>query len=138
MGDSVEWQRKTREFRCSLFDSTYWNDFEFRDDDIIVSTYAKAGTTWVQQIIAQFVFNGETDDVLTLGMGHGLANDDEIQVYQAGSPALPVGLSVDQIYFVISQSGNTISLSLTQGGGAVDLTVAGEGILVGKPLRSAA
>jgi hypothetical protein len=84
------------------------------------------------------VFNGETDDVLTLGMGHGLANDDEIQVYQAGSPALPVGLSVDQIYFVISQSGNTISLSLTQGGGAVDLTVAGEGILVGKPLRSAA
>ena len=61
MSDSIEWPQKTREFQCALFDSTYWNDFEFRDDDIIISTYAKAGTTWVQQIIAQFVFNGETE-----------------------------------------------------------------------------
>jgi aryl sulfotransferase len=30
------------------FDSTVWNDFPFRDDDIIIATYAKTGTTWVQ------------------------------------------------------------------------------------------
>ena len=42
-------------------DSTYWNDFKFRDDDIIVATWAKAGTTWVQQIIAQFIFKAEID-----------------------------------------------------------------------------
>ena len=40
-------------------DSTYWNDFEYRDDDIIVATWAKSGTTWVQQIISQLLFNGE-------------------------------------------------------------------------------
>jgi aryl sulfotransferase len=50
---------KTREFHNHHFDSTIWNGFEFRDDDIIISTYAKSGTTWVQQIIAQLLFSGE-------------------------------------------------------------------------------
>ena len=50
--------QKTREFHSHHFDSTIWNDFEFRDDDIIIATYAKAGTTWVQQIIAQLLFDG--------------------------------------------------------------------------------
>jgi aryl sulfotransferase len=44
-----------------VIDSTYWNDFKFRDDDIIIASYAKAGTTWMQQIIAQFIFNGDTE-----------------------------------------------------------------------------
>ena len=50
---------KTREIHNHHFDSTIWNDFKFRDDDIIISTYAKSGTTWMQQIIAQLLFNGE-------------------------------------------------------------------------------
>ena len=50
---------KTREMHNHHFDSTIWNDFEFRDDDIIISTYAKAGTTWVQQIVAQLLFGGD-------------------------------------------------------------------------------
>jgi len=41
------------------FDSTIWNDVRFRDDDIIISTYAKSGTTWVQQIVSQLLFNGQ-------------------------------------------------------------------------------
>jgi len=49
---------KLREFQNHHFDSTVWNDIKFRDDDIVISTYAKAGTTWVQQIIAQLLFNG--------------------------------------------------------------------------------
>lgn len=49
---------KTREFHNHHFDSTIWNDFEFRDDDIIIGTYAKSGTTWMQQIIAQLLFDG--------------------------------------------------------------------------------
>ena len=61
MHKEIKWPKKTREMQTSMIDSTYWNDFEFRDDDIIVGTYQKAGTTWVQQIIAQFVFNGETE-----------------------------------------------------------------------------
>jgi len=51
--------RKTRELHNHHFDSTIWNDFKFRDDDIVIATYAKSGTTWVQQIIAQLLFNGE-------------------------------------------------------------------------------
>jgi aryl sulfotransferase len=50
--------RKTRELHNHHFDSTIWNDFEFRDDDIIIATYGKAGTTWLQQIVAQLLFDG--------------------------------------------------------------------------------
>ena len=57
----VAWPKKTREFQNHHFDSTIWNDFLFRDDDIIVGTYAKSGTTWTQQIVGQLVFNGAPD-----------------------------------------------------------------------------
>jgi aryl sulfotransferase len=52
------WPQKTRELHSHHFDSTIWNDFKFRDDDIIIGTYAKSGTTWTQQIVSQLVFNG--------------------------------------------------------------------------------
>ncbi len=54
------WPIKTREMHDHHFDSTIWNDFRFRDDDIVVATYAKSGTTWVQQIVSQLIFKGET------------------------------------------------------------------------------
>jgi aryl sulfotransferase len=50
--------KKCREMHNHHFDSTIWNDFRFRDDDIVISTYAKSGTTWVQQIVSQLIFNG--------------------------------------------------------------------------------
>jgi aryl sulfotransferase len=53
--------RKTREIHSHHFDSTIWNDLKFRDDDIIISTYAKSGTTWMQQIIAQLSFGGDPE-----------------------------------------------------------------------------
>ncbi len=56
---SYESPVKTRELHNHHFDSTIWNDFKFRDDDIIIATYAKSGTTWVQQIVSQLLFNGE-------------------------------------------------------------------------------
>jgi len=51
--------KKTREMHSHHFDSTIWNDVSFRDDDIIISTYAKSGTTWVQQIVSQLLFKGQ-------------------------------------------------------------------------------
>jgi len=52
---------KTREFQNHHFDSTIWNDFKFRDDDIIISTYAKSGTTWMQQMVGQMLFGPDPD-----------------------------------------------------------------------------
>lgn len=50
--------RKTREMHNHHFDSTIWNDFDFRNDDIVIATYAKSGTTWMQQIVSQLIFGG--------------------------------------------------------------------------------
>ena len=61
MTDNIQWPQKTRDMHNHHFDSTGWNDFPFRDDDIVISTYAKSGTTWMQQIIAQMLFGGDPD-----------------------------------------------------------------------------
>lgn len=52
---------KTREIHNHHMDSTVWNDIDFRDDDIIIATYAKSGTSWMQQIISQLIFQGQKD-----------------------------------------------------------------------------
>ena len=59
--EEIQWPVKTREFHNHHFDSTTWNDLNFRDDDIIISTYAKAGTTWLQQIVSQMIYDGKED-----------------------------------------------------------------------------
>ncbi len=51
--------QKTREIYNNHMDSTIWNDFPFRDDDIVIATWAKSGTTWMQQIVSQLIFKGE-------------------------------------------------------------------------------
>jgi len=61
MDQQIAWPRKTREMHSHHFDSTVWNDFEFRDDDIVIATFGKAGTTWMQQIVGQLVFRGAED-----------------------------------------------------------------------------
>ncbi len=58
------WPRKTHELMNHHMDSTIWNDFAFRDDDIVVATYAKSGTTWTQQIVGQLVFQGDESVVM--------------------------------------------------------------------------
>jgi len=52
------WPTKTRDIHNHHMNSTTWDNFKFRDDDIILATYAKSGTTWMQQILAQLIFNG--------------------------------------------------------------------------------
>jgi len=56
--ESIAWPTKSFDIRNALFDSTLWDNFVFRDDDIIVVSWSKSGTTWVQQILGQLVFEG--------------------------------------------------------------------------------
>ncbi len=46
-----------------MVDSARWDDFVFRDDDIVISTPPKSGTTWTQMICALLVF--QTPDLDT-------------------------------------------------------------------------
>ena len=42
-GSIVTYPKKQRDLHSHHFDSTMWDDFKFRDDDIIIATYAKSG-----------------------------------------------------------------------------------------------
>jgi hypothetical protein len=47
-------------------DSGRWDGFEFRDDDIVISTPPKCGTTWMQMLCALLVFQTpDLPDALT-------------------------------------------------------------------------
>src|SRR5690242_11772493 len=58
---AIAWPNKLREMESNHFDSTVWNDFKFRDNDVVIATYGKAGTTWTQQIVGQILFDGSED-----------------------------------------------------------------------------
>ncbi|MDB5480403.1 MAG: sulfotransferase [Caulobacteraceae bacterium] len=59
--DAIQWPVKQRDIHNSIFDSRVWDDFAVRDDDIVIATWGKAGTTWTQQIVGQLVFDGRED-----------------------------------------------------------------------------
>lgn len=62
MIDVTNNQRKT--YRTWLIDSRRWDDYRPRKNDIIVATYPKSGTTWVQRIVSLLVF--QSLDVIQL------------------------------------------------------------------------
>ena len=47
------------EARSKYFDSSRWNDYAPRPDDIIIATYPKCGTTWTQRIVGMLVFQSD-------------------------------------------------------------------------------
>ena len=65
------------------------------------------------------VFTAATTDIIT-STAHGLVNGDIIKVISGTT--LPAGLSTTVLYYVISSATNTFSVSLTNGGSAVDIT----------------
>jgi aryl sulfotransferase len=47
-----------RRYRSVVADSSRWEGFTFRADDIVISTPPKCGTTWMQRLVALLVFDG--------------------------------------------------------------------------------
>lgn len=47
-----------RPYREPDADNARWEGFSFRDDDIVISSPSKSGTTWTQLLVALLVFDG--------------------------------------------------------------------------------
>lgn len=47
------------EARNRYFDSARWSEYEPRADDIVIATYPKCGTTWMQRIVGMLIFQSD-------------------------------------------------------------------------------
>jgi aryl sulfotransferase len=48
----------SRTYQNHHFDSTRWQHYRPRDDDVVISTSLKSGTTWMQWIVLNLIFLG--------------------------------------------------------------------------------
>lgn len=46
----------TREYRAYAYDSRRWAGYAPREDDIVIATYPKCGTTWMQRLVSMLIF----------------------------------------------------------------------------------
>lgn len=77
-----------------------------------------------------FVVPDATNDTLEC-VAHGFANGDAVVVWGVPGDPLPTGLTEGGVYYVISAgfTVDTVQLSATAGGSAIDLTTIGAGTL---------
>ena len=47
--------KRVHTYQNHTFDSTRWNYYTPRKDDIIIATSYKSGTTWMQNIVLQLI-----------------------------------------------------------------------------------
>ncbi len=51
-------------YQNHVLDSTYWDAFEPRTDDVIIATSMKSGTTWMQTIVANLGVENDSRKIL--------------------------------------------------------------------------
>ncbi|MTH95352.1 sulfotransferase domain-containing protein, partial [Roseibium sp. RKSG952] len=64
-----------------------WSRLDYRDDDIVIASHGKSGTTWLQQIVCQLIFDGDPtialqDKAVMLG-GRHLPLDEQLDILAA-------------------------------------------------------
>lgn len=64
-------------------------------------------------------------DVFT-SFAHGLANTNQVLVYDVMTAGLPTGFTEGTVYFVVSATTDTFQLSATSGGAAITVTTSAE------------
>ena len=99
-----------------------WNHYNFGEDLVygprgggIYYWKASVGVSPVQSTISI-----GTPGVVTMPVGYSITNGTGITLTTTG--ALPGGLAVGTVYFVVSSTGNAFSLALTVGGAAITTT----------------
>lgn len=115
---------KTREIHNHHMDSTRWNDFKFRDNDIIIGTYAKSGTTWMQQIVSQLLHDGQEGvdfhhlspwidfRIMPPEVYAGLEQQKSRRFMKTHLPADALVFSPKAKYFYIARDGRDMMMSL--------------------------
>lgn len=69
---------------------------------------------------------GATDDNITIPGLSGVAVNDRITFIVPTGGTIPTGITAGTVYYVISVTGDVITISATEGGSAVDITAAGQ------------
>lgn len=85
--------------------------------DLIKDTYGKDSGN---------AFTADSGTDVFTDTAHGLSDGNRLILSNSGG-ALPSGLSVSTVYFVINKTDNTFQLSATEGGSAIDITTNGTG-----------
>jgi hypothetical protein len=62
-------------------------------------------------------------------VAHGYSNGDQVVVWAVPGDPLPTGLAEGTVYFVVGATTDTVQLSTTSGGSAIDITAIGAGLL---------
>jgi len=83
---------------------------------------------WLSTIKRAFTVADLTNDLL-VSPAHGFANDDRVVVDAEFVGTIPTGLTAGTVYFVVSAGTDDFKVSTTQGGGAVNITAVGNGIV---------
>ncbi|MFZ1991192.1 MAG: sulfotransferase domain-containing protein [Alphaproteobacteria bacterium] len=116
--------KKKREIQNDMMDSTRWNELDWRAGDVVIATWSKAGTTWLQQIVAQLIFDGRDVEVNELSpwleftmfdkgevLG-GLKAQTNRRFIKTHLPVDALGLRQDVKYIYIARDGRDCAISM--------------------------
>ncbi len=106
-------------------------DVPLTTDVAVIGLWTTAGTVWRGWMpngaagnTPQAAFALDSGDTIEM-VAHGLSNDDRVFLYPLAD-ALPAGLLITVMYYVVNSTTDDFQVSLTSGGAAVAVTADGD------------